>query len=69
MKKRVCMTGTGHKSRAELTKELEDMGYQVVNYVNSQTDILLCEDKSGDSVKLQNARKLGISIMTYNEIF
>jgi len=69
MKKRVCMTGTGHKSRVELTKELEDMGYQVVNYVNSQTDILLCEDKSGDSVKLQNARKLGISIMTYNEIF
>lgn len=69
MKQRVCMTGTGHKTRPELTEELEDMGYEVINSVDARTHILLCEDKSRNTVKLQKARKLGITIMNYNEIF
>jgi DNA ligase (NAD+) len=68
-KGKVCMTGSGHASRDELIKEIESMGYEFVDSITKQTDILICEDVLGDSGKLKKAKKLGIKLMNYTEFF
>lgn len=66
---KVCMTGTGPKGRKELKTELEKMGYEVVDSVDKETNILICEDVNASSGKLAKARKLGIELKSYNEVF
>ncbi len=66
---KVCMTGTGHKGRKELIKELEGKGYEFEKSVSKDIYILICEDKNGNSSKIKKAEKLGIKIMTYDEFF
>lgn len=66
---KVCMTGSGPKSRKELIKLIEEKGYEFVDSVNKETNILLCEDPSGNSSKLEKARKLGVTLMNYDEFF
>lgn len=68
-KGRVCMTGDGGKKRPELINDLFAMGYEFVSGVSKNTDILICEDKSGNTNKLKKARELGIKIVTYDEFF
>jgi len=63
----ICMTGSGPKGRKELTKDIENMNYEITNSLNGETSILLCEDPNGSSSKLQKARKLGIKIMSYED--
>lgn len=65
----VCMTGAGHKGRKELMKEIEDMGYEFVDSVNKDTNILICEDPNGNSSKLEKARKLGVKLVSYQQFF
>ena len=67
--KKVCMTGTGHKGRKELIKDIESKGDIFIDGVTSETNILLTDDVNGTSSKLVKARKLGIEIKTYKEYF
>ncbi|MBB6478576.1 BRCT domain-containing protein [Spirochaeta isovalerica] len=65
----VAMTGKGPMGRKELAARLEEMGYEFVSSVTGETDILLCEDPSSGSSKLQKAEKLGVKLMSYREFF
>jgi DNA ligase (NAD+) len=69
--KTICMTGSDPwgKGRKQLTKELEDKGYTVVDSISKTTNILLCEDVNGTSSKLEKARKLGIELFSYEGFF
>jgi DNA ligase (NAD+) len=66
---KVCMTGKGPGKRNELIKIIEEMGYEFSPSVTKDLTILICEDKHGKSSKLDNARKSGIRLMTYEEFF
>ena len=66
---KICMTGTGPKGRKELTAEAEAKGYCVVDSVNKELNILICDDVNGSSSKIVKAKKLGIKVMTYGEFF
>lgn len=68
-KGKVCMTGEGHKGRKDLIKELESMGYEFINGITKETNILITNDINGNSSKLQKAKKLGTKIMSYEEFF
>ncbi len=68
-KGKVCMTGKGPGKRNELIKIIEDMGYEFSNTVTKDLAILICEDVNGKSSKLDNARKSGIKLMSYEEFF
>ncbi len=65
----VCMTGTGPKSRKELIDDIEKMGYTFSPSVTKDVSILICEDPTSGSSKLQKAIKLGIKLMSYEEFF
>lgn len=66
-KGKVAMTGKGPKSRNDLIKIIEDKGYEFCKSVAKDTDILLCEDSNGTSVKLDKARKNGTKIISYED--
>jgi DNA ligase (NAD+) len=69
IKGKVCLTGEGHAGRKELIKELESMGYEFVNGITKETNILITNDVNGNSTKLQKAKKLGITLMSYEQFF
>jgi DNA ligase (NAD+) len=69
VKGKVCMTGKGPGKRNELIKIIEEMGYDFSNTVTKDLEILVCEDVNGKSSKLDNARKSGIKLMSYEEFF
>jgi len=66
---KVCMTGTGPKGRKELIEIIEKKGFEFVGSVDKDTNILLCEDITSGSNKLEKAKKLGIKLMSYDEFF
>ena len=66
---RICMTGSGPKSRKELIAEIEKMGNTFVDHVSKETDILVCEDVNGSSSKLSKAAKLGVKLVNYQDFF
>lgn len=68
-KGKVCMTGSGPKGRKELIGMIEAKGYEFVDSVNKETNILLCEDVTSGSNKLEKAKKLGVELMSYDEFF
>jgi DNA ligase (NAD+) len=68
-KGKVAMTGSGPRGRKELERELAEMGYEPTSSISKDTTILLCEDPSSGSSKLQKAHKLGIAIKAYSEFF
>lgn len=65
----VALTGKGPMDRKELAVRLEEMGYEFVSSVTGDTDILICEDPSSGSSKLQKAVKLGVRLVSYEEFF
>ncbi|MBN2656938.1 MAG: NAD-dependent DNA ligase LigA [Spirochaetales bacterium] len=65
----VALTGKGPMGRKELAVRLEEMGYEFVSSVTGDTDILICEDPSSGSSKLQKAVKLGVRLVSYEEFF
>lgn len=67
--KKICMTGTGHKGRKELIKDIESKGDTFMDSISKDLDILLCENPNSGSNKLLKAEKLGIKIMSYKEYF
>jgi DNA ligase (NAD+) len=66
---KVCMTGKGPGKRNDLAKMIEEMGYEFSPSVTKDLAILICDDVNGKSSKLDNARKNGIKLMSYEEFF
>lgn len=67
--RKVCFTGAGPKSRNELVKDIEAKGDVYSDSVSKDLTILVCDDVNGSSSKIQKAKKLGITIMTYPQYF
>ena len=66
---KVCMTGKGPGRRNDLIKIIEDDGYEYSPTVTKDLAILICDDVNGKSSKLDNARKNGIKLMSYEDFF
>lgn len=66
---KVCMTGKGPGRRNDLIKIIESAGYEYSPSVTRDLAILICDDVNGKSSKLDNARKNGIKLMSYEEFF
>lgn len=64
--KTFCITGTFSVSRSELQKQLEDCGGTFTSGVSKKTDVLFVGSSAGS--KLYKATKLGIQIVTENEL-
>jgi DNA ligase (NAD+) len=67
--KLVCMTGKGPKGRKELITDIEAKGYSFSETINKDLEYLICEDVNGSSSKLEKAKKLGITLISYEEFF
>lgn len=65
---KVCATGSAPIPRKELIKFLEDKGYEWVDSVGKDTQLLLTDDMNSSSSKLVKAKKLGIEIKLYSEV-
>lgn len=65
---KVCATGSAPIPRKELIKFLEDKGYEWVDSVGKDTQLLLTDDINSSSSKLVKAKKLGIEIKLYSDI-
>lgn len=67
----VCMTGADpwKLGRKALEKKIIEMGYESVNSVTSNTTVLVVDDLSSISSKMQKAQKLGIRVLKYEEFF
>jgi DNA ligase (NAD+) len=65
----VCFTGTGPKKRDDLIADIRAKGDNYLDRVSKELNILVCADTSGNSSKLQKARKFGVQLMTYDEYF
>jgi DNA ligase (NAD+) len=68
-KEKVCMTGKGPKSRNDLIADIEAMGYEFIDSITKETNILICEDTNGASSKLAKAKKMGIILKSYEDFF
>jgi len=68
-KGKVCMTGKGPGNRNDLIDKLTNMGYEYSPGVTKDLTILICDDVNGKSSKLDNAKKNGIKLMSYEEFF
>jgi len=66
---KVCMTGKGPGKRNDLIKIIEESGYEYSPSVTKDLAILICDDVNGKSSKLDNARRNGITLMSYEEFF
>ena len=66
---KVCMTGKGPGKRNDLIKMIEESGYEYSPSVTKDLAILICDDVNGKSTKLDNARKNGIKLVSYEDFF
>lgn len=66
---KVCMTGSGPKTRNELIGDISAKGDVFVDHVSKDTDLLICEDINGASSKLQKATKMGVKLISYKDYF
>ncbi len=66
---KVCMTGKGPLGRKELIEIIEQKGFTYTDTVNKETNILICEDPTSNSSKLQKASKLGVKLISYEDFF
>jgi len=68
-KDKVCMTGKGPKDRKSLISDIESSGYVFSETVTADVKILLTDDVLSKSSKIVKARKLGITIISYEDFF
>lgn len=66
--KTLMITGVYSISREEMKRYIESHGGKVGSSVTARTDYLVAGDKSGDS-KLKKAEKLGIKVISENELY
>jgi len=65
----IAMTGSGPDKREALIERIADNGDIFDDGVRKTTNILLCEDKTAGTTKLQKAEKMGVTILNYGEYF
>lgn len=65
--KNVCITGTLSQPREIYVRQLERVGAKVASSVTSKTNFLICNEESG-STKYQQAKKLGIPVLTESQL-
>ena len=65
--KTVVLTGTLSISRNEATQKLEKLGAIVSSSVSKNTDYVLAGENAGS--KLEKAQKLGVKIITEQDVF
>ena len=64
---KVCFTGKFPEKKAYYYEKLKGK-YEIMDKVNKDTDILVVADPSSGSNKLKKAAKMGIKIMSIDEI-
>ncbi len=67
--KKICITGALSRKRDDIEKDLKSFGAIPVGSVSKNTDYLVTNDQSSGSSKLKNAQKLGIPILTEEELY
>jgi len=67
--KKVLFTGTGPFSRSTLTAVLKRNGAVVQDNIRKDTEVLILADLNSDSNKVKKARKWGIKMVTYEDVF
>ena len=65
--KTVVLTGTMSQSRSEITQILEHYGAKVTKSVSKKTDFLIFGKEAGSN--LEKAKKLGVAVMSEEEMF
>jgi len=65
--KTICFTGKADKKRSELISEAKKIGYEFINKVSKNLDILVTNDLNSDTSKMKKARKYGVKIITYSD--
>lgn len=63
----VCMTGKGSLTRADYEVAIKRKGWLVVNAVSSKVTLVVTDDITGTSSKMEKARVLGKKIVLYEE--
>ena len=69
LKKRICITGSLSRKRAEIEKVIREIGGIVATSVSKSTDYLLTNDQKPTSSKFKKAIELEISIISEDEFF
>ncbi len=67
--KKVLFTGTGPFSRSTLTAVLKRNGAIVQDNIRKDTEVLILADLNSDSNKAKKARKWGVPMVTYEDVF
>lgn len=67
--KKVLFTGAGPFSRNTLTAVLKRNGAIVQDNIRKDTEVLILADLDSNSNKTQKARKWGIQMVTYEDVF
>ena len=62
------ITGKLSKKRDEIKADIESCGGKVTNSVSSKTNYLVCNDKNSTTGKSADAKKLGVSVITEEEL-
>lgn len=65
--KKICITGTLSRKRADIEKDIRDYGGIVVSSVSKNTDFLLTNDTDPTSSKFKKALELGVSIISEDD--
>lgn len=69
MLKNICLTGEKSLTNKNFSNDLKKAGYEIVNKVDSSTDLLICDDINSSSSKVLKAKKYNVKIVTYDSIF
>ena len=62
------ITGKLSKKRDEIKADIESCGGKVTNSVSNKTNYLVCNDKNSTTGKSADAKRLGISVITEEEL-
>ena len=65
----LCITGTTNVKRSDLIKIIEDNGGTFIGAVNKKCTHLIISDPNSSSSKAENARKLGIKLLSEDDFF
>lgn len=66
--KKIAITGELSKNRDFYKGYIENIGGQYVTSVSSKTDYLICNDSSGNSSKIRDAKKHSVKIITEDKL-
>ena len=62
------ITGRLSRKRDEIKADIEKFGGKVTGSVSSKTNYLVCNDKNSTTGKSADAKKLGIPVITEEEL-